>query len=429
MKSILSATLSRTLSERSKYPRVNTGSMVLVALLGLSSFSAHADVVTDWNQHALRATDIASMPPPVQARAMAIVHAAMYDAVNAIDQRHAAYWVNMVAPAGTSQESAVATAAHGILFALVPVQKAMLDAALKTTLSKIPDSQGKNDGMLVGSEVASKLLELRKTDGADAKTAYSMGSGAGVYQATPPMNIAPVLPHWRYVKPFILKNASQFQFAGPDAPSSKNFEKDFNEIKKLGSSTSTARTSEQTAIAIHWSGSEIPPFNAVARSISTEKNLGIADNARMFAHLNMAMADALIAVFEAKYTFNSWRPVTAIRSTNVSFNKALVTDVGWEPLIVTPPHPEYGCAHCISAGAAIPVLRKFSASDKISASYVYPVLGVPRKWSSLTQIAKEMEDARVWGGVHFRTASEHGTQVGYKIGEYTLANFMLPVKQ
>ena len=404
-----------------------TGALLLGHMLATVGLAAHADVVTDWNQTALRATEIAAMPPPVQARAMAIVHAAVYDAVNAIDRRHAVYEVTVTALAGASMESAVATAAHDALTDLLPLQQATLDVALKTSLAQVPDGQAKSDGIRIGSEVAEKILALRKTDGANGKADYSFGSGAGVYQATPPMNASPVLPHWRSVKPFMLQSATQFPFAGPAAPASAAFAKDLNEIKAIGSKTSSGRTSEQTAIAILWSGSEITPLNAVARAVSTEHKIGVADNARLFAYLNMAMADALIAVFESKYTFNSWRPVTAIRGAEMANNKAIKADASWEPLLVTPPHQEYGCAHCVAVSAATAVIRKFSGGDKIAASYVYPSLGVLRNWTSLTQIEKEVGDSRVWGGIHFRTAVEHGTQVGRQIGEHALNAYLQPV--
>jgi hypothetical protein len=406
-----------------------TGALFVGVMLSVTGLAARGDVVTDWNQTALRATEIAAMPPPVQARAMAIVHAAVYDSVNAIDRRHAVYAVNVTAPTEASMESAAATAAHGALTGLLPLQQATLDAALKTSLAQVPDGQAKSDGMRIGSEAAEKILALRKTDGAAGKAEYSFNSGAGAYQATPPMNASPVLPHWRRVKPFMMQSAVQFPFAGPTAPASAAFAKDFNEIKALGSKTSTGRTSEQTAIAIHWSGSEIPPLNAVARAVSSEHKLSVADNARLFAYLNMAMADALIAVFESKYVFNAWRPVTAIRGADQAHNKGIQTDAAWEPLIVTPPHPEYGCAHCIAVSAGTTVIRKFSGGDMITASYVYPTLGVPRKWTSLTQIEKEVGDSRVWGGVHFRTAVEHGTQVGRQIGEYGLNTSLQPVSK
>lgn len=282
--------------------------------------------------------------------------------------------------------------------------------------------------MQMGREVAEKLFALRKSDGWDGKASYSFGSGSGVYQATPPMNAQPVLPHWRNVKPFMLKSATQFEFAGPPNPASAAFAKDFNEVKALGARTSAQRTNEQTAVAIHWAGSEIPPMNAVARAASTARGLNVADNARLFAYLNMAMADALIASFETKYAFNAWRPVTAIRNAATAGNGGIQADAAWEPMMVTPPHPEYPSAHSIAVGAAEVVLQRFFG-DKVSASYVYPPLGVLRRWEGLSQISKEVEDARVWGGIHFRTAVEHGTQVGRKIGEYALKAHLQPVNR
>lgn len=401
---------------------------VLAIALATSSSAAWADVITDWNQTALKATEVVGMGPPVQARVMAIVHAAIYDAVNALDRRHAAYAVTVTVSSGASVDSAAATAAHGALVRLFPLQQAMIDAALTVSLGQIPESQAKTDGMQMGREVAEKLFALRQSDGWDGKASYAFGSGPGVYQATPPMNAPPVLPHWRTVKPFLLKSAAQFAFAGPPNPTSGAFAKDFNEVKMLGAKASSQRTNEQTAIAIHWAGSEIPPMNAVARAASTARSLNVADNARLFAYLNMAMADALIAVFEAKYTFNTWRPVTAIRNAAIAGNAGIQTDEAWEPMMVTPPHPEYPSAHCIAVGAAEVVLQQFFGA-KVSASYVYPPLGVLRRWESLAQISKEVEDARVWAGIHFRTAVEHATQVGRKIGEYALKEHMQPVSR
>lgn len=401
---------------------------ILAILLAMSSSAVWADAVTDWNQTGLRATEIAGMAPPVQAHAMAIMHAAIYDAVNAVDRGHAPYVITVTAPSGASVDSAAVAAAHGVLVRLFPLQQAMLEAALTASLGQIPDSQAKTDGVQVGREVAEKLFALRRFDGFDASVSYSFGNGPGVYQATPPGNAQPVLPHWRNVKPFVLKSAAQFAFEGPPNPTSAAFAKDFNEIKLLGGRASAQRTSEQTAIAIHWAGSEIPPMNAVARTASAARSLRVADNARLFAYLNMAMADALIAAFEAKYKFNTWRPVTAIRNAASAGNAGIQADGAWEPMIVTPPHPEYPSAHCIAVGAAEVVLRQFFG-DRVSASYVAPALGVLRRWESLAQISKEVEDSRVWAGIHFRSAVEHATQVGRKIGEYALKEYMQPVSR
>ena len=391
-----------------------------------TAFGARADAVTDWNQNAIRATEIAGAPVPVQTRVMSIVHAAIFDAVNAVERKYSVYAIDVRAAPGASAEAAAAAAAHGVLERLYPPQKLITDAALAASLGRVPDGPAKAEGMRLGKEVAVQLFDLRKDDGSSAQQAYSFGSGAGVYQATPPMNANPVLPQWRSVKPFVMASAKQFAFAGPPAPTSAAFAKDFDEVKRLGSRTSTERTNEQTAIAIHWAGSEVPPFNAVARAAAAAKGLSLVDTARLFAFLNMSMADTLIAGFEAKYAFNYWRPVTAIRNAGLANNAAISADRAWDPLLVTPPHQEYPSAHCLGAGAAVAVLQQIFEGDKLSTSYVYPPLGVVARWESFSQIAKEVEDARVWGGIHYRTAVEHGTQIGRQVAEFALKTRMQP---
>lgn len=389
-------------------------------------FAARADMVTDWNQTALRTTEIANAPVPGQTRTMAMVHAAIFDAVNAVSRKYTTYAVDVRPAPGASPEAAAAAAASGILERLYPQQKAITDAALANALAKIPEGAAKADGLRLGQEVAEKLFAMRKDDGSAAHKSYSFASGAGVYQATPPINANPILPQWRYVKPFMITSAKQFVFAGPPAPNSAAFAKDLNEVKRLGSKTSTERTNEQTAIAIHWAGSEVMPFNGVARAATAAKGLDLVDSARLFALLNMAMADTLIAGFEAKYTFNHWRPITAIRNAGLADNPAIAADAAWEPLLVTPPHQEYPSAHCLGAGAAVAVLQEIFGSDKLSTSYVYPPLGVARRWESFSQIAKEVENARVWGGIHYRTSDEHGTQIGRQIAEYAMKTYLRP---
>jgi hypothetical protein len=355
-----------------------------------------------------------------------MVHAAIYDSVNAIDRRHAVYAVDVKAPPSASMEASAAAAGHGMLSRLFPAQQASLDSALGASLALVADGDAKDQGLAVGREVAAQLFELRKNDGAAAKLEYSFGTGPGVYQKTPPMNAQPVLPHWRHVKPFVLNSATQFAPAGPPAHGSAAFAKDFNEVKTLGARNSNTRTNEQTAIALFWAGSEIPPLNTVARTMSAAKNLGIVDNARLFAYLNMAMADSMIAGFEAKYRFNAWRPITAIRNAPSTGKAGLSADANWEPLMVTPPHPEYPSAHCLATGAAAQVLVEFLGTDTVQVSLVQPPLGFHRRYESIPELVKEMENARVWGGIHFRSADEHGTQLGRGIGTHALQGFLQP---
>ena len=317
-------------------------------------------------------------------------------------------------------------AAHGILVRLDPARQSTIDVALAASLAKIPDGSSKSDGIALGSEVAEKLFAMRSEDGASAKTSYAFAAtGPGVYQQTPPMNSPPVLPQWRYVKPFLIMSTTQFEMTGPPAPDSAAFARDLAEVKRLGGTASSERSGEETAIAIHWAGSEVPPFNAVARAAAAAHKLVPIESARLFALLNMAMADSLIVGFEAKYRFNSWRPITAIRNAPAG-NGSPVSESQWEPLLVTPPHQEYPCAHCLTAGAAVAVLEDVLGGDAIDASYVYPPLGVMRHWTSLAALRKEVGDARVWGGIHFRTAVEDGIATGGAVAKYGLKNRMQP---
>jgi hypothetical protein len=392
----------------------------------LAVTTARADAVTDWNVIAIKATEVAGAPVPVQTRTMSLVHAAIFDAVNAIERKYSAYAVDARPAPGASADAAAAAAAHGVLERLYPLQKPIHDVALAASLARMPESAERANGVRLGQEVAEKLLALRKDDGALAQASYQFASGAGIYQATPPMNANPMLPHWRNVRPFIITGSKQFPWQGPPAVGSAAFARDFNEVKRLGGRASPDRTSEQTAVAIHWAGSEVPPLNAVARAAAAAKGLALADSARLFALLNMAMADSLVAGFEAKYAVNSWRPVTAIRNAGLAGNAAIAADPAWEPLLVTPPHQEYPSAHSLGAGAAVAVLQHVFEGDRLATSYVYPPLGVALRWDSFSQIAREVEDARVWGGIHYRTAVEHGTQLGRQIGEYAVRHAMRP---
>jgi hypothetical protein len=399
---------------------------VLAALF--CSGPVRADVVTDWNQTAMSAARAAGYGGPPETRLMAMVHAAMYDAVNSIDRRHEVYAIDVKAPSGASMEAAGAAAAHGILTRALPVQKSMFDAALAASLAGIADGPSRAAGIAVGEETAAKFFELRKSDGAGSKVDYKYGNGPGVYQPTPPGNAAvPAAPQWRYIKPFFLKSPTQFLLPGPPALGSAEFARDFDEVRQYGSKNSTLRTSQQTASAVFWVQSEMVPFNAAAKAAAAVKKNSVADNARLYAFISMAAADALIGGFDAKYKYSFWRPITAIRAGAVAANAKLVADASWEPLITTPPHPEYPSAHCLASGAMEKVLQTFFASDKVDVTVVFPAPGILRRYESFSQIAREVVDARVWSGIHYRTADEHGLQFGQKVAEYAMANYMRPV--
>lgn len=405
-------------------PTRKTGRTIAAAatflfLAGLQA--ARADAVLDWNATAA-ALPIAA--PPVMTRVMASMHGAMHDALNAIEPRYESYRAVVKAPAGASKEAAVASAAHAVLSALVPGQKAALDGALAASLAKLPDDTAKNDGIAVGRSAAEQMLAWRAQDKFDAKAEDRPGTQPGAWQRTPPGMAPGALPQLGGVTPFVLRAVDQFAAKGRPPLASAEFARDLEEIKKLGGRQSSARTAEQTAVAIFWSGNEVPQLNAAARAASVSRKLSPHENARLFALLNMAGTDASIVAFRIKYTANDWRPVTAARSGYGS----VAADPAWEPLLVTPPHPEYPSGHCIVTGAFSQVAREVLGSDQVKFDYVYPPpLGTMRSYTSFTQIEREMEDARVWGGVHFRSTDEDSTALGRKIGSHATASFLRPL--
>ena len=394
----------------------------VVATLCLSGAfgSARADAVLDWNATA------AALPiavPPVHARVMAAMHGAVHDAINTIEPQHETYRFQVEAPAGASKDAAVASAAHAVLAALVPSQKAALDTALAKSLANIGDERSKADGIVVGRTVAERMLAWRAKDNFDAKAEDKPGTGVGVWQRTPPGLAPGALPQLGGVTPFALKSVDQFAAKGRPALTSGEFARDLDEIKRLGGRHSTERTADQTAVALFWSGNEIPQLNAVARAASQARKLSMHENARLFALTHMAAADALIVSFRIKYLANAWRPITAIRAGH----GRVAPDPNWESLLITPPHPDYPSAHCIATGAVAQVLRDLFGSDELNFSYVFPPgLGMMRSYTSLAQIEKEMEDARVFAGIHFRSTDEHSTELGRKVGAFAVANHLRP---
>jgi hypothetical protein len=236
------------------------------------------------------------------------------------------------------------------------------------------------------------------------------------------------VPHWGTVQPFMLKNANQFPLAGPPALTSAEFAKDFGEVKSLGAKNTTIRTRDQTDAARFWTISGVVADNDTARQLSAHKGFGVVENARVFALLNMAGADAYIACWEAKYRYNFWRPITAIRNADSAGNAALAADPNWEPLLPTPAHPEYPSGHAVYSGATERVLQEFFG-DKVNVSLTNPAVQSTRTYQSLSQMGKEVVDARVWGGIHYRTSDVHAAELGHKVAEYGIQNVLRPVEK
>lgn len=404
---------------------INRPSWIVALMVACTAGAARADVVTDWNVVALNAS---AMPPNsiLQSRTLAITHAAVYDAVRAVERNGPAYAVEAQARSGASVEAAAAAAAHAALERLTPAAKPMLDAALSATLARIPDGPAKIDGVALGAHVGAQTVALRANDGADAKVPFNPKPGAAMYVPTPPHGLPPILLQWGAVTPFVLRGTVATEWKGAPAPGSAAFARDYDEVKGIGGRYSTARTADQTAAAVFWTVQTAVPWHAAARAVSAAKGLSISDNAKLFAMLAMATADSQIVTFAEKYKRPHWRPITAIRSDLGGDSAAtpLQRDARWEPLIGTPPHPEYPSAHASFSGAAEVVLRTWLGGDDLEVSVTHPpIFGITRSYRKLSQITEEVENARVWGGIHFRSADRDGIEVGRKIGAIVVREF------
>jgi len=370
---------------------------------------ADADVVTDANT---RAAEIAAKHPatPPAVRTMAIVQVSVFEAVSAITGRYPAFRAKVTAPPGASVEAAVASATRTALLKLMPAQQAAIDADYQAALKPLADGRAKSDGIAVGEQAAAAILASCADDGSVAPNTYQPHTTAGVYVPT----MFPAVPHWGKRKPWVMASADQFRPGPPPSLTSETWKRDYAEIKALGGKNSTQRTAEQTAIAQFWEATAPVVYWPVVRSVANAPGRDVADNARLLAVAAMAMDDGLIAVFDAKYAYNFWRPVTAIRNADGD-----ARDPGWTPFIDTPMHPEYPCAHCIvsaSLGAVLSAELGTGPVPKLS-STSYTAGGAVRTWGSVGDFVQEVAVARIYDGVHYRNSSEVGTAMGKAVGE------------
>ena len=392
---------------------------VASALL-LAIATARADVVTDWNEAAMAAT--AALPAPAQSRALAIMHGAMFDAVNGVEHKFSPYLAKDQAPAGAAADAAGAQAAHDVLAGLFPAQKPALGAQLASSLGKVANVAGRDAGAAHGARIAAAFLAARSGDGADAKMDYQPATGRGQWRPTPPGNAPMALPQWSEVKPFVLHSATQLTAKGPPALDGAEYLRDVDEVRRLGARNSSERTADQTAAAIFWVVNTAVPWNAAARALAAASGASTVDNARAFALMNMAAADAYIGSWAVKKQFNHWRPIHAIRQA------ASNADPEWQPLLNTPAHPDYPSGHCIYSGAAARALQLAYGRDEVSftAAALGPN-GLIRSYRSLSQMDQEVIGARIWGGIHFRTADEHGSELGHGIADIGWGTLMRPL--
>jgi len=389
------------------------GLTILAAML-VTVTAAHADITTDANA---KAADIVSKHPstPIAVRMMAIVQVSVFEAVNATTGRYPAFRVQMTPAPGASAEAAVAAATRTALAKLMPAQQAAIDADYQALLAAVPDGPAKTRGIAAGEQAANAVFASCANDGSAAPDQYRPSAPAGVYVPT----VLPAVPHWAKRKPWVMDSPTQFRPGPPPAMTSALWARDYNEIKALGSRNSTQRTPEQTAIAKFWEATAPVVYWPVARSVANAPGREVTDNARLLAVAGMAMDDALIAVFDAKYTYNLWRPITAIRNGDLDGNDATAPEPGWTPFIDTPMHPEYPCAHCIvstSLGAVLAV--EIGAGPTPTLSSISPTAGgAQRTWASVDDFTREVAFARILDGVHYRNSTEVGSAMGKQIGD------------
>jgi membrane-associated phospholipid phosphatase len=398
-----------------------------IAAINLASSigtAANADVVTDWNNAALDAIRVERTAPPIASRSLAILHASIYDAVNGIARTHERYLVPSVAPGTASRRAAASAAAHRALVNLFPASAASFDALHAAILAEIPDGPRKRVGIIWGEFVADVILAVRAHDGSNAVVQPPGGSGPGVWVPTPPGFLPYLLPQWGFVVPFAMSSSLQFRPPGPPSLDSQQYAADYNEVKELGAAVGSTRTEEQTEIALFWAdgaGTETPPghWNSIAQIIADTQGNTLEENARLFALLNIAMADAAICAWDAKYTFNFWRPVTAIAFAEPELN--------WMSFIITPPFPDYISGHSTFSAAAATVLPLFYGTQDLPFTTGSDFLpGVYRSFTTCLDAAEEAALSRIYGGIHFRSASEDGLQAGSSIGEWTFTHYLQP---
>jgi hypothetical protein len=372
----------------------------VAASLAMLVVAAQADAVTDWNAQANELIVAGRVGPPPANRALAFAHVAVYEAVNTITARYPPSGrIALAAAPGASVDAAVAAAMRGILGKLLAPQQAEIDAAYEAALASVPEGPARGAGIAVGEKAAAAVLAWRGSDGAAAPDNYQPSTLPGVYVPT----ASPAVPHWGRRKPWALASGDQLRPGAPPALTSEVWARDYNEVKALGGRASSRRSAAQTEIARFWEATQPVIYYPLARAVALQPGREVTQNARLLAAVGMAMDDALIAVFDAKYAYNFWRPVTAIRNGDKDGNDATERDPTWAPFIDTPMHPEYPCAHCVVSASLGAVLQAEigSAAPPRLATTSPTAPGVTRSWASIAEFTQEVahsaaRSARWW---------------------------------
>lgn len=394
-----------------------------LASTGLAT-QARADVIDDWNDRAVAAVYAAHQSPVAQGRTVTMVDLAMFEALNAITPRYRPYLTPLPASPQASAQVAVAKAAHDVLASLCPTQAAALGQALQAALATERDDDARRDGDALGARAAAALLADRRNDGSDRPDDYRPATTPGTYVPTP----LPAASQWGLVRPFALAGGAQFRPGAPYALTSEDWARDYNEVRRLGAKRNSERNAEQSQIASFWEIVGPATYSPLAQQVAAGRHLDLLSHARLLALVSMATSDTAVAVFDAKYAYGFWRPVTAIRNGDRDGNDATTRDPAWEPFLPTPMHPEYPCAHCAIQGSAARALELLVGNDIATVTLTSETApGAVRRYSRLTDYVEEVVNARIYGGMHYRRSGEVGVELGRRVAEEVMKRQLLPL--
>jgi hypothetical protein len=400
--------------------------LFVLAVLGalIAPGVAQADAVTQWNMNASNSIfTVAGQPPQVSVTHLAMVHGAVYDAVNAIDGGHEGYLLtSRLATPFDSKEAAAATAAYRVLLNIVPGQQTVLDSQYELSLGTIPDSTSKTRGIAVGEAAAAAMIAARTDDGRFGPFRFLIGTLPGAWRPIPPALVNDPNAWLKDVKPFLIRDPSDFRSKGPLSLTSHEYAREFAEVKSLGSASSTARSDDQTLAARYWAENPPATWSRIFRTLSAQQELSLVDNARLYAMLYLTAADALISVWDDKAYWSFWRPITAIREADTDGNPRTEKDAGWTSLIPTPPYTEHSSGHSGLSASIVATLQDFFGTDKIAWSDTNNG-GFTRSFTRFSDAIDEIVDARVWSGIHFRTADEQGARLGREVANWRAKHY------
>ncbi|WP_308315440.1 vanadium-dependent haloperoxidase [Streptomyces sp. ISL-100] len=417
-------------------------SLALVAVPGTAGPTAAADsrqapsanpaAVRHWNAITTQTitANLGAMHPSGQVAVWhGFVSAAVYNAVVGIQGRYALYKWNARGSSTASPEAAAVTAAHRVLLAYFPASQSRLDTEYAKSLAKIPDGRAEDQGVAYGERAADRIIRLREGDGRFEPIEYTASPAPGVWRPTPPAH-PPYLDAWLgTMRPLLLEAGDQFRPGGPPALSSARYARDVNEVKAMGAKTGSSRTAHQTETALFFGGNLMVQFQTAFRDYAARHRLGIADTARLFAAANTSAADAVVTAWDSKLHYALWRPVTAIHQADTDDNPETEADPQWQPLLVTPPHPEYISGHAAVAGAVLRTVAGVLGTSRLDLNVRSEAIATTRHYEHADRFNKDMVDARVWGGIHFRSADIAGCEAGNRVADWALAHYFKPVRR